>query len=153
MKPLALYPDVVAGPGPAIHPETEPFWRRLSGDRVFSVARCGTCGTVRYPTAPACPACLGFTYDWVDVEPSGTVSAAVRIERATGIAAWRAATPYVVALVDLAGGLRVPGRVVCDCGAALTHGTPVRMCLVPTAEGGVVHAYVHSCREDGEERS
>jgi uncharacterized OB-fold protein len=150
--PLKLYADAVPGPGPVVHPETEPFWRRLAERQTFSIARCTTCGATRYPLAPACPVCLGFGHEWVDVAPEGSVSAAVRVVRATGIAGWRTATPYIAALVDLALGVRVPGRVLCDCGGALVHGTPVRMCLVPTAEGGVVHAYVHACRADEQER-
>lgn len=144
-SPLVCYSGAFAGPGPVVHPQTRPFWDRLAEQRVFSVARCLRCGTRRYPLAPGCHACLSFEYEWVDLDPEGTVSAAVRVERATGISAWQAGTPYTSALVDLADGLRVPGRVLCDCGAALRHGCAVRMCLVPTASGGVVPAFVHAC--------
>jgi hypothetical protein len=128
-----------------IHPETEPFWTRLAEHRVFSVARCTACGTKRYPLAPNCPVCLSFDHEWVDVRPQGTVSAAVQVRRATGIGAWQGAAPYVTGLVDLDEGFRVPGRLLCGCGEALAHGTPVRMCLVPTATGAVVHAFAHRC--------
>jgi uncharacterized protein len=133
-----------AGPDPLMHPETREFWESLQAGRL-RFQQCADCGRIRFPLAPVCWACLSFRYRWAPVSGAGHVHATVRVERVTSGPAWRDAVPFTTGLVNLDGGLRLPGRIRCACGAARQPGTPVRLCTVPTAGGQAVWAFVHDC--------
>jgi uncharacterized OB-fold protein len=133
------------GPEPVIHPESEPFWRGL-GDGRLLLQQCGSCGRVRWPIAPVCHECGSFEHTWTEVSAEGAVSAAVIVERATGDPLWAEQTPYLTGMVDLPEGLRLPGRVLCDCGEGARHGAPVTAARFSTADGYGVLCFVHGCR-------
>jgi uncharacterized protein len=123
------------GPGPVVHPESEPFWRGL-GEGRLELQRCDSCGTVRFPVAPVCWNCGSLEYTWTGVATEGTVSAAVTVHRATGNQLWAGEVPFVTAQVDMADGHRLPGRVLCpDPEAGVAAGTAVEAAYL-AAEGG-----------------
>ncbi|GAA1857282.1 hypothetical protein GCM10009836_41930 [Pseudonocardia ailaonensis] len=99
------------GPAPVVHPESEPFWRGL-GEGRLELQKCNSCGTVRWPIAPVCWNCTSLDATWTPVATSGTVSAAVTVRRATGNQVWADVVPFVSAMVDMADGLRLPGRIL-----------------------------------------
>lgn len=142
--------EAPAGEGPLAHPETAAFWAGLA-DGAFRLQRCLDCATVRFPLAPVCWNCLSPGWALADVDGSGVVAASIVVERVTSGSVWAQHVPYRTGLVDLtvkAGrGLRLPGRILCDCGQAATPGTPVRMCRVPAADGQQVFAFSHRCDE------
>jgi uncharacterized OB-fold protein len=124
------------GPGPVVHPESEPFWRGL-GEGRLELQRCDSCGTVRFPLAPVCWNCGSLDYTWAPVATEGTVSAAVTVHRATGNQLWAQEVPFVTAQVDMADGHRLPGRVVVpDPAAGVAAGTPVEAAYL-TADDGI----------------
>lgn len=145
--------EVFAGPGPVEHPETQPFWESLR-EGTMRLQHCDQCGTVRFPPAPVCHRCLSFSYHWTEIGASGSVHAAVLINRATSDPRWRDAVPFVTGLVTMdsvtmGDGLRLPGRIFCGCGAAARHGTPVTLCTVPTADKRTAWGFAHACRLAG----
>lgn len=99
------------GPVPPIHPETARHWSSLKEGRL-ELQRCTSCREVRFPLAPMCWLCSSPAWEWVEVDGDGTVSSAIIIHRALGDQAWASEIPFTVALVDLACGVRLPGRVV-----------------------------------------
>jgi uncharacterized OB-fold protein len=113
------------GPALVVHPESEPFWRELGAGRL-RLQQCRGCTTKRFPIAPVCWSCGSLEYDWAGISTAGTISAAVTVRRATGDQVWAAEVPYIIAQVDMEGALRLPGRVICDPAADVSHGTPVR---------------------------
>jgi uncharacterized OB-fold protein len=131
-------------PDPLIHPDTAPFWEGLEAGEL-RVQRCGSCRTYRFPFAPVCHVCGSFELTWEPIEPSGTVATAVRVQRATGDAAWGAHVPLISGNVQVAHGLRLPGRILCTCGQALQRGTPVRAVLLSAAGRPTIHAFAHDC--------
>lgn len=133
------------GPAPVIHPESEPFWRGL-GEGRLSLQQCESCRTVRWPVAPACFNCGSLDYEWTEVPGEGTVSAAIVIERATGDPVWSQEVPFITAMVDMADGRRLPGRVLCDCGRGHKHAEPVTAAYFSTEDGYGVLCFVHGCR-------
>lgn len=145
---MATLTDVgtYAGPEPVIHPESEPFWRGLAEGRLM-VQRCSSCQRVRWPIAPICDRCGSLEYEWTDVAGEGTLSAAVVVQRATGDPIWAQEVPYLTGMVDLPEGLRLPGRVLCDCGEGARHGAPVRAARFSTEDGYGVLCFVHGCRQ------
>lgn len=132
---------VYRGPAPVVHPESEPFWRGL-GQGALRLQQCGACRTIRFPIAPACWNCGSLDHDWVDVPASGTVSATVTVRRATGDQRWAQEVPFVTAQVDMEGGRRLPGRVICDPDAAPSPGTPVEAAYLEVDGGYGVLCFI-----------
>lgn len=65
-------------------------------------------------------------------------------------APWPELTPYLTGAVDLDCGLRLPGRVVCNCDAARSPGTRVRGSAGPrvslaTTSDIRVYGFAHAC--------
>lgn len=135
-----------AGEAPIVHPEAAAFWDGIASG-AFRLQRCLRCDTARFPVAPVCWNCLSPDYSLADADGSGTVAVSIVIERVTSGSVWAQHVPYRTGLVDLAAGLRVPGRILCRCGRAASRGTPVRMCRVTAADGAQVFAFYHECRD------
>ena len=66
----------------------------------FHLQRCTACGLVRYPPTTACPWCANPKSDWMPVEAKGAVHSYTEVHHAIQ-PAFKAATPYLVLLVDL----------------------------------------------------
>jgi uncharacterized protein len=138
--------EASAGEAPVVHPDAAAFWEVLA-DGDFRLQRCLECGTVRFPVAPVCWNCLSPDSELTGVDTSGTVAVSITVERVTSGSVWAQHVPYRTGLVSLAGGLRIPGRILCDCGEAARPGTPVQMCRVSALGGAPVWAFRHSCHE------
>jgi uncharacterized OB-fold protein len=141
------------GPAPRVHPDIAGFWESLRRGHL-SLQRCGSCGTIRFPLSTHCHECLSDAYAWEAIDPRGTVNVAIRVHEAvsklpaSGVSLpepWRGMTPYLTGAVDMEAGVRLPGRIVCDCGRALTPGTRVRAVLLDAADGGTAYGFVHDC--------
>lgn len=136
---------------PLIHPENAPFWESIR-QRRLSLQRCGSCDTVRFPLAPRCHVCLSPDFTWEAIVPRGVVNVAVvnpsapeGMPRIGLEPPWQLLTPYITGAVDLEGGLRLPGRIICDCGEARTPGTAVRGVTLETTDGTAVYGFAHEC--------
>jgi uncharacterized protein len=138
--------DAPAGDAPVVHPDAAAFWNAVARGE-FRLQQCLDCATMRFPVAPVCWNCLSPDWELTAVDPAGTVDASIIVERVTSGSVWARHVPYRTGLITLAGGLRVPGRILCDCGAAARPGTPVTMCRIPALGGTAVWAFRHSCRE------
>ena len=66
----------------------------------FHLQRCTKCNLLRYPPTTACPWCMNPKSDWVPVEAKGAVHSYTEVHHAIQ-PAFKAATPYLVLLVDL----------------------------------------------------
>jgi uncharacterized protein len=132
------------GPKPSVHPESEAFWHGI-GQGELKLQQCSECQTIRWPIAPVCYNCLSMDAEWVPAPTDGTISAAVRVERATGNQIWTTVTPFITGMVDMNGGHRLPGRIFCECGEALKHGTPVTAAYLEADDGVGVLCFTHAC--------
>jgi uncharacterized OB-fold protein len=144
------------GLAPLIHPDNAPFWASIA-NRKLSLQRCQSCRTLRFPLAPRCHACLSAAFDWDVIDPRGTVSVAVKNPSAPegmpriGLEPpWQDLTPYLTGAVDMDGGLRLPGRIICDCGEARSPGTRVRGVTLETTSGTDVYGFAHTCVLDAD---
>lgn len=133
------------GPGPVVHREVAPLSNALQEGR-FMVQRCGRCQTVRFPPAPACWRCLSDETELVELDGHGTVTTSVVVERITTGSIWSASVPYRCGLVELPHGLRVPGRILCDCGGAARPGAEVSMGRIEAEGDRYVFAFAHTCQ-------
>lgn len=136
---------------PLVHPENAPFWESVAKGQL-SLQRCTSCGVLRFPLAPRCHACLDPGHTWEPIVPRGVVNVAVLNPSAPagmpriGLEPpWQLLTPYITGAVDMENGLRLPGRIICDCGEARTPGTPVSGVLLETTDGTPVYGFAHEC--------
>jgi uncharacterized protein len=152
--------DVAPGTAPHLHPEVQGFWDSLRRGEL-SVQRCADCGTLRFPLSPNCHECLSGEYTWEAIDPHGVVDVAIQVHRAVGEQApsgislldpWRAIAPYKTGVVDMVAGVRLPGRILCECGDALKPGAEVVAVTMDAALDTTVYGFVHGCHDLSEKR-
>jgi hypothetical protein len=78
---------------------------------VLRVQRCRDCGAHVFIPQPLCTACSGDGLAWVESAGHGTVYSYTVVERAPHPAF---ATPYLVAIVELAEGFRMLANLECE---------------------------------------
>jgi uncharacterized OB-fold protein len=90
-------------------PDFAPFWRACQQRRL--VVQCCSRGHLSWPPRPACPRCHDLTRNWQEVEGAGRLYSWTVVHR-TAVPGFQALTPYVVAIVELAGHpeVRLVGR-------------------------------------------
>lgn len=113
--------------------EDFPLWEEPAGDTLL-FQHCDTCGYVRYPPAPVCPECLAVNFHWQPDTGLGTVWSYCIYHRAFD-AAFSAALPYNVALVELDSGPRLISNVLGVQAEDLRVGTRVIATAVQVAPG------------------
>ena len=69
-------------------------------EHAFHLQQCAACSLVRYPPTTACPWCAEPKSRWVPVEGKGAVHSYSEVHHAIQ-PAFKAATPYLILLVDL----------------------------------------------------
>jgi uncharacterized protein len=110
-------------PLPTPTPLSAPFWDGLRA-REIRVQKCSNCGHLQHPPQPACVQCWQAELVWSRLPSEGTVYSYSVCHWPT-IAAFRSDAPYVVAIVDLPGGVRINTNIV-DCQLSDLHvGMPV----------------------------
>jgi uncharacterized OB-fold protein len=142
---LPRIPDELPRLAPMIHPDTVPFWDGLERGELL-VQRCRSCGTARFPFGPVCHVCRSFETTWDPIPSDGTVAVAALVHRATGDREWADHVPFASGTVDVAEDLRLPGRILCDCGEGLRHGAVVRAVVLVATGRPAVLAFAHACR-------
>jgi uncharacterized OB-fold protein len=114
-----------------------PTRYRLEADR------CAGCGAVVYPRRLVCPSCQGRTFSPTVLDPEGTVLTYTVIH--VGPSSHKHEVPYVHAVVELTGGVRVTCQVVDVEPQSVKVGMPVRLefrRIQEDGEAGVI-AYGH----------
>ncbi|MCC7045459.1 MAG: Zn-ribbon domain-containing OB-fold protein [Alphaproteobacteria bacterium] len=97
-------------PVPVPDPVTKPFWDGLRA-RELRIQKCANCaGAVFYPRV-LCPACGSRSLSWMVASGKGKVYAFTIAHRGVP-SAFKASSPYVVALVDLDEGARIMTNLV-----------------------------------------
>ncbi len=101
-------------PLPVPDSNTRPFWEGCRQQRLL-IQTCRACGAKRFPASPLCPACHSPDADWIEASGKGVVYSWIVVELPVPKAVFAADVPYVVALVDLEEGVRMPTNIVeCD---------------------------------------
>ncbi len=112
-------------PLPVIDNESRPFWEGCRQGRLL-LQHCGDCGAwVFYPRA-LCPACHSDNLAWEPASGRGVIHTYTVCHRPAG-PAFAADAPYVVALIDLAEGVRMTSNIVGSDPAAVRIGQAVRV--------------------------
>lgn len=128
-----------ARPLPTPDRESAEFWDRVHAHRL-ALQQCRQCGSFRFYPRALCPVCLGELYEWVPVTGRGTVYSYTVCYRPAS-EAFAADTPYVVALVDLAEGVRLLSNII-DCAPAQVRvGMPVTLVYEDVGEGITLYKF------------
>ncbi len=118
-------------PAPRKGREEMPHWLAARAGRLV-LPWCAGCARFEWPARPTCAAC-GAPVAWRECAGTGTLLTWSVVHRAAS-PDWSAATPYVVALVELDEGARLMTNIVgCDP-ARLAVGERVRAQYVETTD-------------------
>lgn len=99
-------------PLPVIDSESRPYWDALKQHRL-TLKRCQDCGKHHFYPRALCPHCHSDAVEWVDARGTGTIYSFTIARRPAG-PAFKADTPYVVAVVELDEGARMMTNIVTD---------------------------------------
>jgi uncharacterized OB-fold protein len=114
-----------AKPVPVPNSDSAPFWQAC-GRRVLTYQRCEACGAVQVPPRRHCAACRASALAWQESAGRGTVESYTVVHRAP-TEAFRADTPYVIALVRFDEGFQLMMNVLDATEGDLSIGLPVRV--------------------------
>lgn len=99
-------------PLPVIDGESRSCWDALKQHRL-TLKRCHDCGKHHFYPRVLCPHCHSDAVEWVDARGTGTIYSYTIARRPAG-PAFKADTPYVVAVIDLDEGARMMTNIVTD---------------------------------------
>ena len=124
-------------PAPPTSPDTAFFWAGLRDGKLL-IQRCAECGALRNPPRPMCPSCTSLKWDTVESSGRGTVYSYV-MPQYPRLPNWE--YPYIVALVELAEGVRLVSNL---CGVApgdVRVGMPVEVFYTTFDDNLVLHQF------------
>ena len=122
-------------PAPHVNPETKPYWDATAEGRLL-LRQCRACEAVIWSPRSLCPECGSLDTEWIEASGRGTIFTFSVNRRGAG--AYRGASPYVLAYVELEEGPRMMTNIV-DCDVdTLTIGDPVRVVFHDTGEGNAL---------------
>ncbi len=102
---------------------TRPFWDGLANDEV-RLQRCRACGSWVFYPRPRCSTCLSDELDWHTVSGRGTLYS-YTVARQPTHPAFAADVPQLLAIVELAEGVRMTTTLVDAAPDDLCVGLPV----------------------------
>lgn len=109
---LNLSDEDLVKPLPIATPWSQPFWDAAKQHRLV-LKRCSKCGYIDHPPYLYCTNCLGDEHEWIDAEGKAVLAAYAINYFGVPFPFWED-LPYVVALIDLAEGVRMISNVI-DC--------------------------------------
>jgi uncharacterized OB-fold protein len=121
-------------PRPSI--ETQAFWDAVQTRRLV-MPRCLDCGAYRFPPSVACRVCDSERVAWTDVSGRGTVFSFVVYRRAYR-SAFKDKLPYVLAVIQLEEGPRIPSNVVGVPVDEVTCEMPVQVVFEEVRDGFLI---------------
>ncbi len=95
---------------PVPQPESDFYWEKCKEHELW-LRRCKACDSTYFYPRDISPCCFSRDTDWVQSSGQGTLHAFAIVHRGP-IPAFRDRSPYVVAMVELEGGARMPTNLV-----------------------------------------
>ena len=122
---------------PSMSPDTEFFWNGLRERRLL-IQRCSSCGILRHPPRPMCPHCLSIEWDAIEATGRGTVHSFVMPQHPQFPFM---DYPYIVALIDLAEGVRLVSNLIDIEPENAWIDMPVEVSFTEFDDGFVLHQF------------
>ncbi len=116
---------MTALPEPIRNADSQELWDGMQQEKLL-LQECGDCGALDFMPRHMCPVCWSPNRKWREASGEGTVHSFSIVRRASS-PAFAPRTPYVVALVDLAEGPRMPTALIGDKALSVAIGDPVKM--------------------------
>ena len=113
--------------------ETTAFWDACAAGQ-FTVPRCDSCSEYFWYPRGFCPFCGGQSVTFTPTDGHGTIYSFTVVRRGEG--AFREASPYVIAIVELAEGPRLMTNILTDDPPSISVGQAVRVVLQPAGDDG-----------------
>ena len=98
------------GPLPVKQPESDFYWEKAQAHELW-LRRCNACERAYFYPRDFCPDCGTRDVSWVQASGRGTLHTFAIVHRAP-VPAFRDHVPFVVAMVDLEEGARIPTNLV-----------------------------------------
>lgn len=108
-----------AKPHPVADHDSAPYWQGCA-DHKLLIQRCTACGTHRFPPGPTCQECGGRDLAWIEASGRGTVFSWIIVHHPVPHEVYAGEVPYVVAIIELAEGVRMASNVI-DCAPDTVH--------------------------------
>ncbi|MEM3627247.1 MAG: Zn-ribbon domain-containing OB-fold protein [Candidatus Bathyarchaeia archaeon] len=86
----------------------EQFYKFILQNKLMG-GKCKKCGKVHLPPRPLCDRCLSNEFEWVEIPPNGKLLTYTVIHVAPP--QFQGMAPYAVGIVQLEGGLKIPGMI------------------------------------------
>jgi uncharacterized OB-fold protein len=128
MNPAAftLAPGVLPTPTlPAVTALTQPFWEAAANGRLL-LPRCNACGQHFFRPEVACTHCFSTDWQWDEASGRGSLYSYTVVHRAP---APGFATPFALAVVELAEGPAMMSNLVRCAADEIRIGMPLRVCF------------------------
>jgi uncharacterized OB-fold protein len=115
-----------AKPLPVLDSETKTFWEACRQAKLM-LQRCAQCGHVRFPPTHFCSKCHSARHEWVESSGHGRVFSWIVVRHPVPRDVYASDVPYVVALITLDEGVRIPSNIVGIAPERVTADMPVRV--------------------------
>jgi uncharacterized OB-fold protein len=129
MSTAPAAPPLPERPLPAPTRESQPFWDGMREGR-FMLQHCAQCGKVRHYPRPVCPHCFSTESSFKEAPTVGAIHTWTVCHHPFNFF-FKAAAPYIVALVDMDAGVRVNAPLRGIAEADLKIGKRVRLGFEP----------------------
>jgi len=86
----------------------EQFYKFLNQQKLMA-GKCLKCGKIHLPPRPMCDNCFSKDFEWLQISGKGKLLTYTVIHVAPQ--QFQALTPYVVGIVELENGLKIPGMI------------------------------------------
>lgn len=110
---------------------SQGFWTSAAEHRLV-IPCCGECGAEFFPPERLCPTCGSPDWDYAESTGAGTVASHTVVHRAPSP---DFETPYVVAVVELAGGCSMLTNLVGEDPESVSTGMPVHVVFLDQPDG------------------
>ena len=95
---------------PVPQPESDFYWEKCKEQELW-LRHCQACGATYFYPRDICPKCFSRNTDWIKSSGRGVLHSFAIVHRGP-TPAFRDKVPYVVAIVELEGGARLPTNLV-----------------------------------------
>jgi len=115
-----------AKPLPVADPDSAPFWQGCR-ERRLMIQHCAACGRNQFPASSICFHCDSPDISWIEASGRGRVFSWIVVRHPVPKPVYAADVPYVVALVELDEGVRMPSNIVGCVPEDVTADMPVKV--------------------------
>jgi uncharacterized OB-fold protein len=124
---------------PVVDYDTAIFWEGLSQSKLL-IPHCAACGAGRWPPGPTCHVCGSEETEWREAQGPARLYTWVVVTHPT-LPALGDQVPYVVALAEVAPGVRILGNIVNWSGENLSDAIPLEIVFEEREDGVTIYNF------------